>query len=85
MSAAERAARARQAGMSISAPSSEAVKTDTPPQDTHANLARLVTQLRDERDALASEVADLRARWRVMAREMHLLGAQWDKQPTQET
>jgi hypothetical protein len=100
MSAAERAARARQAvalparsvaapvppaGMSISAPSDdEAVKTDTPPQDTHANLARLVTQLRDERDALASELSDLRARFRVMAREMHLLGAQWDKQPTKE-
>jgi hypothetical protein len=86
MSAAERAARARQAGMSISAPSDEeAVKTDTPPQDTHANLARLVTQLRDERDALASELSDLRARFRVMAREMHLLGAQWDQQPTKET
>jgi hypothetical protein len=62
MSAAERAARARQAGMSVSAPSDEAPKTDTPPQDTHANLARLVTQLRDERDALASEVALLRGR-----------------------
>ena len=71
--------------MSISAPSDEAPKTDTPPENAYTNLARLVAQLRDERDALASEVADLRARFRVMAREMHLLGAQWDKRsPTKE-
>jgi hypothetical protein len=68
MSAAERAARARQAGMSVSAPSNEAVKTDMQrdtnrdTRDTHANLARLVAQLRDERDALAPEVALLRGR-----------------------